>query len=75
MDEVTCGGNALQFYSAVRLRLLRRGLLKSEDKVNFNSSLVETCTLENTGYISGVSGFSDGMFVLPCFLKSDYGRF
>ncbi|CAK9319562.1 unnamed protein product [Citrullus colocynthis] len=33
MDEVTCGGNALQFYAAVRLRLLRGGLLKSDDKV------------------------------------------
>ncbi|XP_022153915.1 DNA repair protein recA homolog 2, mitochondrial isoform X2 [Momordica charantia] len=33
MDEVTCGGNALQFYAAVRLRLVRMGLLKSEDKV------------------------------------------
>ncbi|XP_022928640.1 DNA repair protein recA homolog 2, mitochondrial isoform X2 [Cucurbita moschata] len=33
MNEVTCGGNALQFYAAVRLRLLRRGLLKSDDKV------------------------------------------
>ncbi|KGN54757.2 DNA repair protein recA homolog 2, mitochondrial isoform X2 [Cucumis sativus] len=32
-DEVTCGGNALQFYAAVRLRLLRKGLLKSGDKV------------------------------------------
>lgn len=40
MDEVTCGGNALIFYAAVRLRLVRMGLLKSEDKVNFISFLV-----------------------------------
>ncbi|KAK8712104.1 hypothetical protein V6N13_147355 [Hibiscus sabdariffa] len=33
MDEVTCGGNALKFYSAIRLRMIRTGLLKSEDKV------------------------------------------
>jgi len=37
MNEVTCGGNALQFYAAVRLKLLRRGLLKSDDKVRFIS--------------------------------------
>ncbi|GMI65717.1 RECA homolog 3 [Hibiscus trionum] len=33
MDEVTCGGNALKFYSAIRLRMIRTGLLRSEDKV------------------------------------------
>ncbi|TYI03849.1 hypothetical protein ES332_A11G370800v1 [Gossypium tomentosum] len=33
MDEVTCGGNALKFYSAIRLRMIRTGLLKNEDKV------------------------------------------
>ncbi|KAE8681881.1 DNA repair protein recA-like protein 2 [Hibiscus syriacus] len=33
MDEVTCGGNALKFYSAIRLRMIRTGLLKSGDKV------------------------------------------
>ncbi|XVF07168.1 hypothetical protein REPUB_Repub06bG0115200 [Reevesia pubescens] len=33
MDEVTCGGNALKFYSAIRLRMMRTGLLKSEDKI------------------------------------------
>ncbi|WJX78329.1 hypothetical protein P8452_61565 [Trifolium repens] len=32
MDEVTCGGNALRFYAAVRLRLSRMGLIKTEDK-------------------------------------------
>ncbi|KAK3039626.1 hypothetical protein RJ639_027217 [Escallonia herrerae] len=31
-DVLTCGGNALRFYSAVRLRLMRKGLLKTEDK-------------------------------------------
>ncbi|XP_057438024.1 DNA repair protein recA homolog 2, mitochondrial isoform X2 [Lotus japonicus] len=33
MEEVTCGGNALRFYAAVRLRLSRLGLIKTEDKV------------------------------------------
>ncbi|KAI5583799.1 hypothetical protein POPTR_006G048000v4 [Populus trichocarpa] len=32
-EEVTCGGNALKFYSAVRLRMIRTGLLKTGDKV------------------------------------------
>ncbi|MED6146955.1 hypothetical protein PIB30_039554 [Stylosanthes scabra] len=32
-EEVTCGGNALRFYAAVRLRLSRMGLMKTEDKV------------------------------------------
>ncbi|XP_010056700.2 DNA repair protein recA homolog 2, mitochondrial isoform X2 [Eucalyptus grandis] len=31
-DEVTCGGNALKFYAAVRMRLVRMGLLKTDDK-------------------------------------------
>ncbi|KAL6498475.1 hypothetical protein OROHE_026572 [Orobanche hederae] len=31
-DEVTCGGNALKFYAAIRLRISRKGLLKAEDK-------------------------------------------
>lgn len=34
MEEVTCGGNALRFYAAVRLRLSRMGLIKTEDKVS-----------------------------------------
>lgn len=33
VEEVTCGGNALKFYAAVRLRLSRLGLIKTEDKV------------------------------------------
>ncbi|XP_020234480.1 DNA repair protein recA homolog 2, mitochondrial [Cajanus cajan] len=33
VEEVTCGGNALRFYAAVRLRLSRMGLIKTEDKV------------------------------------------
>ncbi|KAB1222385.1 hypothetical protein CJ030_MR2G005201 [Morella rubra] len=33
VDEVTCGGNALQFYAAVRLKMMRKGLLKTKDKV------------------------------------------
>ncbi|XP_065857786.1 DNA repair protein recA homolog 2, mitochondrial [Euphorbia lathyris] len=31
--EETCGGNALKFYSAVRMRMVRTGLLKTEDEV------------------------------------------
>ncbi|PON34994.1 DNA recombination and repair protein [Parasponia andersonii] len=33
MDEYTCGGNALKFYAAVRLRLKKAGLLKVENEV------------------------------------------
>ncbi|XP_059463650.1 DNA repair protein recA homolog 2, mitochondrial isoform X2 [Corylus avellana] len=33
MEEVTCGGNALKFYAAVRLKMIRKELLKTEDKV------------------------------------------
>ncbi|KAK7396215.1 hypothetical protein VNO78_17061 [Psophocarpus tetragonolobus] len=32
VEEVTCGGNALRFYAAVRLRLSRLRLIKIEDK-------------------------------------------
>ncbi|XP_011075366.1 DNA repair protein recA homolog 2, mitochondrial isoform X1 [Sesamum indicum] len=32
VDEVTCGGNALKFYAAIRMRISRKGLLKTEDK-------------------------------------------
>ncbi|KAJ1692176.1 hypothetical protein LUZ63_008874 [Rhynchospora breviuscula] len=32
-EEVTCGGNALKFYSAVRLRISRRGLVQTNDKI------------------------------------------
>ncbi|KAM7530043.1 hypothetical protein LguiB_033453 [Lonicera macranthoides] len=32
-EEVTCGGNALRFYSAVRMRMMRKGLLNTGDKV------------------------------------------
>lgn len=34
MEEVTCGGNALRFYAAIRLRLSKMGLIKNEDKVS-----------------------------------------
>ncbi|KAF2308146.1 hypothetical protein GH714_035821 [Hevea brasiliensis] len=34
VGEDTCGGNALKFYSAVRLRMVKTGLLKTEDKVS-----------------------------------------
>ncbi|XP_057982701.1 DNA repair protein recA homolog 2, mitochondrial isoform X3 [Malania oleifera] len=33
MGEVTCGGNALEFHAAVRMRIVRKGLLKTNDKV------------------------------------------
>ncbi|KAK1412980.1 hypothetical protein QVD17_34640 [Tagetes erecta] len=33
VSEVTCGGNALPFYSAVRMRIARKGLLKTQEKV------------------------------------------
>ncbi|XP_019243057.1 PREDICTED: DNA repair protein recA homolog 2, mitochondrial-like isoform X2 [Nicotiana attenuata] len=33
MEEVTCGGNALPFYAAVRLRTIRKQLLKTSDKI------------------------------------------
>ena len=39
MEEVTCGGNALRFHAAVRLRLARMRLLKTADKVNPTSFL------------------------------------
>ncbi|KAF8403736.1 hypothetical protein HHK36_011840 [Tetracentron sinense] len=32
-DEVSCGGNALKFYSAVRMRIIRTRLLKTENKI------------------------------------------
>lgn len=32
-EEVTCGGNALKFYAAMRLKISRKGLLMNEDKV------------------------------------------
>lgn len=32
-EEVTCGGNALPFYAAVRLRMIRKELIKANDKV------------------------------------------
>ncbi|XP_031272307.1 DNA repair protein recA homolog 2, mitochondrial isoform X1 [Pistacia vera] len=32
-DEVTCGGNSLKFYAALRLRMMRTGLLKTGDKI------------------------------------------
>ena len=35
MDEVNCGGHVLNFYAVVWPRLIRIGLLKIENKVNF----------------------------------------
>ncbi|KAF4354692.1 hypothetical protein G4B88_029536 [Cannabis sativa] len=32
IDEYTCGGNALKFYAAIRLRLKKTGLLENENK-------------------------------------------
>ncbi|KAJ0098489.1 hypothetical protein Patl1_20414 [Pistacia atlantica] len=33
-DEVTCGGNSLKFYAALRLRMMRTGLLKTGDQIS-----------------------------------------
>ncbi|XP_062117881.1 DNA repair protein recA homolog 2, mitochondrial isoform X2 [Humulus lupulus] len=33
IDEYTCGGNALKFYAAIRLRLKKTGLRETENKV------------------------------------------
>lgn len=45
VNEVTCGGNALPFYSAVRMRIARKGLLKSQEKVSnlgqFGSQIIK----------------------------------
>lgn len=32
-SEVTCGGNALKFYAAIRMRIMRRGLLETADEI------------------------------------------
>ncbi|KAF4373655.1 hypothetical protein F8388_025349 [Cannabis sativa] len=32
IDEYTCGGNALKFYAAIRLRIKKTGLLENENK-------------------------------------------
>ncbi|OVA19901.1 AAA+ ATPase domain [Macleaya cordata] len=32
-NEVTCGGNALKFYAAVRMRTMKTGLLRNEDEI------------------------------------------
>ncbi|PIA57291.1 hypothetical protein AQUCO_00600197v1 [Aquilegia coerulea] len=31
--EITCGGNALEFYSAVRMKIARKGLIQKEDEI------------------------------------------
>ncbi|WJX78330.1 hypothetical protein P8452_61565 [Trifolium repens] len=49
MDEVTCGGNALRFYAAVRLRLSRMGLIKTEDKVGELLNLFEVLSNLDSG--------------------------
>ncbi|XP_077242585.1 RECA homolog 3 [Tasmannia lanceolata] len=41
ISEATCGGNALRFYAAIRLRIIRSGLLKTEDEVSGISISVE----------------------------------
>lgn len=33
LNEVTCGGNALKFYSAMRLRIKRKNLVHQEDEI------------------------------------------
>ncbi|KAF5449427.1 hypothetical protein F2P56_029873 [Juglans regia] len=39
VDEVTCGGNALKFYASVRLKMIRKALLKTEDKLFYVAAL------------------------------------
>lgn len=39
--QVTCGGNALEFYSAVRMKIIRKGLIKNEDEIAGLSVCVE----------------------------------
>lgn len=34
-NEVTCGGNALKFHAAVRMKIMRRGLIDTEREVAF----------------------------------------
>ncbi|KAF9596882.1 hypothetical protein IFM89_013930 [Coptis chinensis] len=38
---VTCGGNALEFYSAVRMKIFRKGLIREEDEIAGLSVCVE----------------------------------
>uniref|UniRef100_A0A1J3ESZ8 DNA repair protein recA-like protein 2, mitochondrial n=2 Tax=Noccaea caerulescens TaxID=107243 RepID=A0A1J3ESZ8_NOCCA len=33
-EEVTCGGNALRFQAAIRLKMIRTGLIKTDDKIS-----------------------------------------
>ncbi|KAL6009956.1 hypothetical protein ACLOJK_000387 [Asimina triloba] len=40
-SEATCGGNALKFYAAVRMRIMRKGLLKNEDEVTGINIIVQ----------------------------------
>lgn len=39
--QVTCGGNALEFYSAVRMKIIRKGLIKNDDEIAGLSVCVE----------------------------------
>lgn len=32
-EEVTCGGNALRFQAAIRLKMIRTGLIKTDSEV------------------------------------------
>lgn len=38
-NEVTCGGNALKFHAAVRMKIMRRGLIDTEQEVAFLQKL------------------------------------
>ncbi|CAD5322589.1 DNA repair protein recA 2 [Arabidopsis thaliana] len=33
-EEVTCGGNALPFHAAIRLKMIRTGLIKTDNKIS-----------------------------------------
>lgn len=49
-DQVTCGGNALPFYAAVRMKLIRKTLLKTQDKVSFPCQNFHHLTLGKEEY-------------------------
>lgn len=66
-EEVTCGGNALKFYSAVRLRMIRTGLLKTEDKVNLLILLL-------TGILNKLLGHIQLLKIQIVFWKMENGK-
>jgi len=45
--ETTTGGNALKFYSSVRLDIRRIGAIKNGDQVTGNRTSVKNCKKQN----------------------------